>query len=105
MNLEYEKSFWENTPENTYNLTIREAEYLVLVAMGFKNSEIARIFIVSKSTVKKTLENIFLKLYAKDRANAVALAFLYGILNDSVIIETLEKYRLEKLIVQKYERY
>ena len=52
------------------SLTERETEYLSLAAMGFKNKQIAYILSVSKSTVKETLENVFQKLSAKDRANA-----------------------------------
>lgn len=101
MKRDYEKALRENGTNNTYNLTSREAEYLALVAMGFKNIEIAKIFIVSKSTVKKTLENIFIKLLAKDRANAVAIAFLHGILNNYVLAKTLEKYNMKEINIPK----
>ncbi len=75
-------------------LTERETEYLSLVAMGFQNTEIAKILYVSPCTVKKTLETIFVKLFAKDRASAVALGFLYGILTLNSITRIIERYRL-----------
>ena len=43
-------------------LTKREIEYLTLLALGCENLEIAANLVVSRSTVKKTLENIFRKL-------------------------------------------
>lgn len=101
MKAEDENVYRENNSTNTYNLTCREAEYLALVAMGFKNVEIAKIFFVSKNTVKKTLENIFLKLLAKDRANAVAIAFLHGQLNNCILTQTLEKYNLKEINIPK----
>lgn len=44
--------------------------------MGLKNHEIAKEYVVSEHTVKKTLENIFYKIQAKGRTNAVAIAIL-----------------------------
>ena len=52
-------------------LSRRELEVLLLVAGGFENSEIAEIFEVQLTTVKKQLERIYKKLKAKNRANAV----------------------------------
>lgn len=57
-------------------LTRREQEFLFGAAMGLKNHEIAKEYIVSEHTVKKTLENIFYKIQAKGRTNAVAIAIL-----------------------------
>lgn len=66
-------------------LTNREIEYLALVGLGYKNIEIALILIVSPSTVKKTLENIYDKLKAKDRANAIAIGFMHEILKPEIL--------------------
>lgn len=66
-------------------LTRREQEFLHAAAMGLKNHEIAKKFLVSEHTVKKTLENIFVKIEAKDRTNAVAIA----ILNKLILVEEL----------------
>lgn len=69
----------------TKTLTRREQEFLHAAAMGLKNHEIAKEFSVSEHTVKKTLENIFFKIQAKDRTNAVAIA----ILNKLIMVEEL----------------
>lgn len=66
-------------------LTEREIEYLSLAGLGYKNCQIASILYVSPSTVKKTLELIFRKINAKDRANAVAIAFMHNILNTEIL--------------------
>ena len=76
-------------------LTPRETEYLGLVAMGFKNYEIANILSVTISTVKKTLETIFDKLNAVDRANAVSIAFVHKLLDDVVLSQISNKYNTQ----------
>ena len=76
-------------------LTLREIEYLSLVAMGFKNYEIANILSVTISTVKKTLETIFDKLNAVDRANAVSIAFVHKLLDDVVLSQISNKYNTQ----------
>ena len=73
-------------------LTPREVEYLGLVALGFHNSQIAQILYVSFYTVKKTLEKIFDKLHAIDRANAVAIAFIHDILSAKVLTQIVRTY-------------
>lgn len=80
-----------NNHDDKFILTDRETEYLSLVAMGFKKCIIAQILFVSPSTVKKTLEVIFRKIHARDRANAVAIAFIHKILSG----ETMEKIRVK----------
>ena len=77
-------------------LTMRETEYLSLVAMGFQNNEIAKILFVSHSTVKKELESIFDKLLAINRANAVTIAFLHHILDNYILTVVYEKYNLKE---------
>jgi DNA-binding CsgD family transcriptional regulator len=51
-------------------LTAREREILVLVAEGKTNAEIATVLWVSPATVKKHLENVYLKLGVGSRAAA-----------------------------------
>lgn len=75
-------------------LTIRETEYLSLAALGYKNKEIAAILFVTLSTVRKTLETISVKLNAKNRANAVAIAFIHSILNNCILEKVRERYKL-----------
>ena len=75
-------------------LTERELEYLSLVALGLRNKIVANYLCVSVSTVKKTLENIFRKLNAKDRTNAVAIAFLHNLITSKFITKICDKYNL-----------
>jgi DNA-binding CsgD family transcriptional regulator len=53
-------------------LTAREAEVLELVAQGFTNGEIAARLVISRTTVRTHLENIFSKLGVHTRTAAVA---------------------------------
>ena len=85
----------EEAIEKDNFLTYRELEYLSLVAVGYKNKKIAKELVVTVSTVKKTLENIFRKLQAKDRANAVAIAFIHNIIDEEILSEISIKYHIE----------
>ena len=58
----------------------RELEVLRLIAEGASNREIAEALVVSIGTVKKHVNNIFLKLDAHSRTQAVATAQKYNIL-------------------------
>ncbi len=53
-------------------LTRREGEVLELVAAGLTNSEIASQLVVSRTTVRTHLENVFAKLNVHTRTAAVA---------------------------------
>ena len=53
-------------------LTAREAEVVQLVAQGFTNKEIAARLVISNTTVRTHLENIFFKLGVHTRTAAVA---------------------------------
>ena len=75
-------------------LTAREIEYLSLAALGFKNFEIADLLSVTNSTVKKTLENIFEKLNALNRTNAVAIALVHKIITPKNLSEIALKYNV-----------
>jgi DNA-binding CsgD family transcriptional regulator len=56
-------------------LTARQWELLHLLASGHSNAEIARQLVVSVSTVRKHLENIFTRLGVTNRTAAIAKAF------------------------------
>jgi two-component system nitrate/nitrite response regulator NarL len=55
-------------------LTEREREVLNLIRQGHRNREIARELRIAESTVHKHVQNIFEKLNARNRAEAVFLA-------------------------------
>jgi two-component system, NarL family, nitrate/nitrite response regulator NarL len=54
-------------------LTEREHEILDLMRQGFKNREIALMLEIAESTVHKHVQNIFEKLKARNRAEAIYL--------------------------------
>jgi DNA-binding NarL/FixJ family response regulator len=56
-------------------LTAREAEVLALIASGHSNTQIAKVLVVSPSTVKTHINNIFAKTGVSDRAQAVQYAY------------------------------
>jgi NarL family two-component system response regulator LiaR len=59
------------------DLTERELQVLNLLVIGMSNSEIAAQFNISLATVKYHLSNIFSKLGAKSRVEAVTIALKY----------------------------
>ena len=52
-------------------LSPRELEILELVAQALSNSQIAHLLFISEATVKRHLRNIFVKLDANSRIDAV----------------------------------
>ncbi len=61
-------------------LTIRQKKILIQVAKGRENLAIAHSFRLSVETIKKELQEIQLKLGARDRTHAVAIAMFSGII-------------------------
>jgi len=61
-------------------LTAREVEVLQLVARGRTNGEIARDLYISINTVKRHLNNIFMKLGVTTRIQAMRVARQRGII-------------------------
>jgi two-component system nitrate/nitrite response regulator NarL len=65
-------------------LTEREVELLRLVADGSSNRAIAQKLSISENTVKYHMKNIFQKLNAQNRTEAVTLAMQSGILGAEI---------------------
>jgi DNA-binding CsgD family transcriptional regulator len=61
------------------HLTPRELQVLDLAAGGFCAKEIARRLEISPKTVDRHVENIRLKLRARNRAHMIQLAFRFGL--------------------------
>lgn len=64
-------------------LTGRERDVLGLVAAGYANKQIARQLTISEATVKTHLKDIFVRLAAANRAEAVARALQLGLLDQT----------------------
>ena len=60
--------------EPGYDLTEREKEVLALLVNGRSNNEISNLLSISLTTVKYHLRNIYSKLEAKSRVEAVTIA-------------------------------
>ena len=63
-----------NWPEIGHDLSEREREVLAWLVEGLNNREIAERLMISNSTVKNHLSNIFSKMGTTSRTQAVALA-------------------------------
>ncbi|MEU5112781.1 response regulator transcription factor [Streptomyces longwoodensis] len=61
------------------SLTDREREILVAVGKGWTNGEIAARFVLSESTVKTHVGRVLAKIGARDRIQAVILAYDLGL--------------------------
>lgn len=62
-------------------LTKREEEVLIYAFQGLKNSEIASRLYVSKKTIDFHLSNIYQKLSAKNRVQAITQALRLRVLS------------------------
>lgn len=68
------------TPANQTPLSEREKQILKMVALGASNKEIAEELVIAEGTVKNHLSNIFDKLEARDRMQAVLKSKEMGII-------------------------
>jgi len=62
-------------------LTPREAQVLRLVAAGYSNEEIAGLLVIAESTAKTHVKRVLAKIGARDRAQAVAIAYQSGLMD------------------------
>ncbi len=60
-------------------LTHRESEVLRLIARGLSNTEISDTLVIAQQTTKTYVGRILAKLYLRDRAQAVVLAYESGL--------------------------
>lgn len=64
------------------DLTDRERQVLREVARGLTNGELSESLYISENTVKTHIKRILLKLGARDRVQAVVMAFEGGLMDD-----------------------
>ncbi len=62
-------------------LTEREAQVLRLIADGYSNVEIGELLHIAESTAKTHVKRILAKIGARDRAQAVVIAYQGGLMN------------------------
>lgn len=63
-------------------LTEREREVLVAMAGGLSNAELAEQLYISENTVKTHVRRVLTKLGARDRVNAVVMAYQGGLMDE-----------------------
>jgi DNA-binding NarL/FixJ family response regulator len=62
-------------------LTSREVQVLRLIAEGLSNEQIAELLVIAESTAKTHVKRILQKVDARDRAQAVVLAYRAGLMH------------------------
>ncbi|GCE05180.1 LuxR C-terminal-related transcriptional regulator [Dictyobacter aurantiacus] len=75
----------ENEDEMIDKLSEREYMVLALIAEGLSNQEIAQKLVVTVSTIKTHLNNIYAKLHVHTRLQAVTRAYDLGVLRRSEV--------------------
>jgi DNA-binding NarL/FixJ family response regulator len=76
------RSFRPAPLSSTFRLTLteRETEVLQLIADGLINKQIAQRLSLSNETIKAYIDNIRLKLDAKNRTHAATLGLRHGLI-------------------------
>jgi DNA-binding CsgD family transcriptional regulator len=69
-----------NRPRAAYRITSRERDVLELVANGYSTPEIARDLWIAEDTVRTHIKRILVRLDARTRAHAVAIAYREGLI-------------------------
>lgn len=64
------------------DLTDREREVLGAMAQGLTNEELAETLFISENTVKSHVRSVLTKLGARDRVNAVVIAYQSGLMDE-----------------------
>lgn len=65
---------------HNYNITKREYEVLLMAIRGYSNPQIAKELVISISTVKAHLENIYRKLNVHNKIQASVKAIFEGLI-------------------------
>jgi DNA-binding NarL/FixJ family response regulator len=63
------------------DMTDREREVLVAIARGLSNEELAETLFISENTVKTHVKRVLTKLGARDRVQAVVMAYEGGLMD------------------------
>ena len=66
-------------PRAAPRITARERDVLELVAEGYSTAEIARALWITEDTVRTHIKRMMVRLDARTRAHAVAIAFREGL--------------------------
>jgi DNA-binding CsgD family transcriptional regulator len=66
-------------PPAARRITARERDVLELVAEGYSTTEIARALWITEDTVRTHIKRMLVRLGARTRAHAVAIAFREGL--------------------------
>lgn len=72
--------FEDKIVDNPWVLTDREIRILQMLSWGYRSEQIGGELSIAKRTVNYHIEQIYHKLKAKNRAEAIAKAFRYGLI-------------------------
>jgi DNA-binding NarL/FixJ family response regulator len=81
-------TFDHQLPTEIEWLTDREREVVSLVAAGLSNAQIAARLVVSPATAKTHVSRAMRKLYARDRAQLVVIAYETGLVSPGHVVGT-----------------